>query len=558
MSRVPIRGFIEASLAGTSSATAFNYGAGTAVGLYVAYNLLRQGRLIRRAKHAAFRFFRRIAAPIIEKEIAKTVSKITFKVSQSGKCVKFERLPAVGMTHDEVLKQLEVVHNELDEDYRKGTLSGTVYHGADDHTHFINKAMEIFQWTNPLHTDSFPSVRKMEAEIVSMVVRMYNGDPEKGQCGSLTTGGTESIMMAVKTYRDHALATRNITKPNLVMPITAHPAFDKACGYFEIELIKVPVSGQTGRVNPDELERYITPNTIAIVGSSPCYPYGTVDPIEDLAAIARRKGCGMHVDACLGGFVVPFMEAAGAEHPPLVDFRLPGVTTISCDTHKFGYAPKGTSVVMYRSHELRRFQYFSVGDWPGGLYASPSAPGSKPGNCIAGTWAAMVAHGFAGYVAAVREIQRTLYKIKTGLQQIPGLYILGTPTVCSVAFASNEIDIYVLSELLTERGGWQLNPLQFPSGILFSLTLLHSRGDIADRFLHDVKEITAELREQRRREAAAGKLTPIAEAGGTLYGGQQRIADRTILEDVTKRFFDSYYSTSPPAKKPKQLAAQES
>jgi sphinganine-1-phosphate aldolase len=408
--------------------------------------------------------------------------------------------------------------------------------------------MEIFQWTNPLHTDSFPSIRQMEAEIVSMAVNMYNGSPEAGNCGSITTGGTESIMMAVKTYRDFAKNERDISKPNLVMPVTAHPAFDKACQYFNIELIKVPVSAQTGRVNPAELERFINPNTIAIVGSSPNYPYGTIDPIEELSQIAKAHGVGMHVDACLGGFVVPFLEKAGAPNPPLVDFRLPGVTTISCDTHKFGYAPKGTSVVMYRSHELRRYQYFSVGDWPGGLYASPSAPGSKPGNCIAGTWAAMVAHGEDGYVRCVRDIQRTLFKIKAGLQKQPGLYILGNPTVCSCAFTSDEIDIYELSDLLQKRHGWQLNPLQFPSGIVFSLTLVHSRGDIADNFLRDVEEINAELRLRREEEAKAGKHRPIGDQGGTLYGGQQRIADRSILEDISKRFFDLYYETTPPAK----------
>jgi len=356
-------------------------------------------------------------------------------------------------------------------------------------------------------------------------------------------------------YRDYARDVRNITQPNLVMPITAHPAFDKACGYFNIECVKVPVSWTTGRVDPAELERHINCNTIAIVGSGPNYPYGTIDPIAELSAIALRHGVGLHVDCCLGGFVVPFLAKAGVADAPVLDFRLPGVTTISCDTHKFGYAPKGTSVVMYRTQELRRYQYFSVADWPGGLYASPSAPGSKPGNCIAGTWAALMAMGEEGYVEATAAIQKTLWKIRDGLQKIPSLYILGNPSVCSVAFASDEIDIFVLNEKLA-AAGWHLNPLQFPSGILFSLTYLHSRVNIADRFLADVERFTRELVKARNDRIAAGEVVgPIGDQGGTMYGGQQRIFIRSILEDVAKLYFDAYYSTNPPAKVTKGHAA---
>lgn len=545
--RVVLSAFLNQTFAKSTPSCTFFAGASIALGLHYGVSVLRRGRVLRRIKLFVFQLVRVIAAPIVNKEIAKAVSSFKFKLPTASAAIN--ALPKKGMPFADVLQLTKAFHTEVDEDWEKGGLSGTVYHGGAEWTHFMNRVMEIYQWTNPLHVDSFPAVRKMEAEIVAMVVSMYNGSAEAGQCGSLTTGGTESIMMAIKVYRDFARDVRGITRPNLVFPVTAHPAFDKACEYFNIETVKVPVSGMTGRVDPAELARYINCNTIAIVGSGPNYPYGTVDPIKELSEVAINHGVGLHVDCCLGGFVVPFLEKAGVRDAPVVDFRLPGVTTISCDTHKFGYAPKGTSVVMYRSQQLRRYQYFSVADWPGGLYASPSAPGSKPGNCIAGTWAALMALGEEGYVDATRDIQQTLWKIRDGLQKIPSIYILGNPTVCSVGFSSDEIDIYVVNDRLNQRG-WKLNPLQFPSGILFSLTYLHSRLKIADRFVADVDAIVREMLSERAARIAKGEVVEkIGDQGGTLYGGQQRIADRSILADVAKLFFDTYYSTSPPAVK---------
>jgi sphinganine-1-phosphate aldolase len=541
--RTTIRPFLDAAFSGKSAATSFYCGVAVTLAAQVGWYLFARGRLIRRAKLTANKVIRFALSIFIEKEIAKALAGMSFKaVARTSEVTK---LPEKAMGKETVLEQLRVMRAQ-DDDYRDGTLSGTVYHGGDEHTKFINEAMELYQWTNPLHTENFPSVRVMEAEIVKMVVNMYNGSDEDGQCGAVTTGGSESIMMAVKVYRDMALHERGITSPNLVVPITIHPAFDKACEYFRIEIIKVPVDGKSGKVCPAELERYINQNTIAIAGSAPNYPYGTVDPLEALSEIAVRRDVPMHVDACLGGFVVPFLSRAGVEDAPVADFRLPGVTTISADTHKFGFAPKGTSCVLYRSQALRRYQFFTVADWPGGLYASPSAPGSKPGNVIAGTWAAMMAHGYEGYVEAAKAIEANMRKVKAGIEAIEGMYILGSPQASSVAFSTDEVDIYQLMERIQKLRGWTLNSLQFPHGAVFSLTLVHTRGTITDQFLEDLRTCFHEL--VRERDASGKGVTAIG--GPTMYGGQQKIGDRTILQDMARGYFNAYYnSTSLPAKK---------
>jgi len=273
------------------------------------------------------------------------------------------------------------------------------------------------------------------------------------------------------------------------------------------------------------VKKAITSNTIAIVGSAPAFPHGIIDDIQGLAAIARSHKIGLHVDSCLGGFLVPFMEKAGFPIAPF-DFSVQGVTSISCDTHKYGYAPKGSSVIMYSTKELRSYQYFVAPDWPGGIYASPTIAGSRPGALIAACWATMMHMGEEGYVACTREIISATRKIAGGIEGIQGLKLLGNPEVSVVAWASEDFDIYRLGEHMSKRG-WNLNSLQYPSSLHFCVT--YANKDKADEFLEDLRAITAELMQSPGKKA---------EGAGAMYGVAQAIPDRSLVDQMARGYID--------------------
>ncbi len=274
------------------------------------------------------------------------------------------KIPAVGREKSALLKDMKKLLKRETPKWKEGYVSGAVYHGDESHIDFLNKVYALNSQSNPLHSDVWPSTVKYEAEVIAMTANMLNGDradrPGDGVCGTVCSGGTEGIMLAMKTYRDMAREKGGIRKPEMVVPVTAHVAFDKAAQYFNIRMRKIPV-GSDYRADVRAAEKAINRNTVVVVGSSPCFPYGVIDPIEELSELAGRKGVGFHNDACLGGFILPWAEKLGYPVPPL-DFRLPGVTSISADTHKYGYAPKGTSVILYRNRDLRHFQFYKATD----------------------------------------------------------------------------------------------------------------------------------------------------------------------------------------------------
>ena len=505
---------------------------------HVLVQVLSPGYLVRRLNNAKWSLVRLVFAPIVKRRVADAVRDVKF-LRFEGEAVN-EALPAKGVPQSELVSMCNEFHKRLDISHTTSNFSGVVYHGGAQFTEFINQIMGVFQWTNPLHFDSHGAVRKMEAEVASMVVALFNGT-ERGACGAVTSGGTESIGMALKTYRDWGREVKGIENPSIVMPITAHPAFDKGCWYYGIEIIKVPV-GPSGAVDPQELAKYIKYNTVAIVGSAPTFPHGTIDPIPELAEMAYSRGIGLHVDACLGSFVMPLLAKAGFKNIPVVDFRNRGVTSISCDTHKYGFAPKGTSVVMYGSRELRSFHFFATADWPGGVYGSPGAAGSKPGNVIAGTWAAMMNFGEDGYVEACRSIVTARITMSDGIKKLPGIVVYGNPQGSVFGFGSTLIDIYIMQDRL-KKIGWVLNSLQFPAGIQFSVTLPHGKPGVAETFVEDVAAINGDLLREMEVEYAAGRPPKIGSQGGTVYGSQQRVADRTLLSAVMKQCLDKYYCT---------------
>lgn len=397
------------------------------------------------------------------------------------------RIPEHGIDRDELLAQLEELR-EGDADWRSGHTWSLVYHASEEHTAFLKRVYTTFFSENGLNPIAFQSLRRFEAEVVRMTATMLNGDDDV--VGTMTSGGSESIMMAVKTYRDWARAERpEVTAPRIAMPVTAHPAFLKACHYFDIAVDLTPLRDDL-RADVDALREAITPDTIALVGSAPNYPHGLIDPIEDIAALAAEHGLGMHVDACLGGFLLPWVEALGYDIPPF-DFRVPGVTSMSADVHKYGFAAKGASTVLYRGRELRRHQFFAATGWPGGIYISPTAAGTRPGGAIASAWAAMRAMGEDGYLDVARVIMDTTRRLREGVEAVEGLRVIGEPDMSVFAFTSDEVDIYAVGDQLDARG-WHMDRQIKPACLHLMVTPVHT--DVVEPFLADLRAAVDEVR----------------------------------------------------------------
>ena len=451
-----------------------------------------------------------------------------------GKFDTFAEIPDQGRHPSEILNEMEAIAELEQVRWKEGYASGAVYHGDVDHINFLNRVYAMNSQSNPLHTDLWPSSAKYESEITAMTARMMGAeaaanrsDADQQICGVVTSGGTESILLAMKTYRDWARDQKKITQPEMIVPVTAHAAFEKAAAYFKIKLKRIPVDADY-RADVVAARKAITRNTVVIVGSAPSFPHGMIDPIEELSELAREKAIGFHTDACLGGFVLPWAEKLGYAIPPY-DFRLPGVTSISADTHKYGYAPKGTSVILYRGLALRRYQYFTSTDWPGGLYFSPTFAGSRSGALSAACWAAMIKVGKNGYQAASRKILDTASKIKKGIHEISDLHILGDP-LWVIAFGSKTLDIYEVMDYMANRK-WSLNGLHHPACIHICVTLRHTQPGVAERFIEDLKSAVDAVREKR---AGIGKMAPI-------YGMAAHLPVRSLVGKMLERYIDLLY-----------------
>jgi len=434
---------------------------------------------------------------------------------------EFRAIPSKGLPHEEILSRMKQ-WQQFDAEkgnWKDGYFSGVVYGNSLEHFDLQSKVYQLFSITNPLHPECFPSIRKFESEVVRMTASMLHGDASV--CGFITSGGSESILMAVKAYRDYAKKSH----PEIVIPVTAHAAFEKACHYFGIKCIKIGVDSGY-RVDVKAMNNAINSNTILIVGSAPGYPHGVIDPIEEMASVALLHKVPLHVDACLGGFFLPFAQKISKD-VPLFDFSVQGVTSISCDTHKYGYSVKGTSVLLFSNKSLRRATYFVSPDWPGGTYASPSVAGSRAGGLIACAWASLVAMGQDGFESRARGIYEAAQTIKNGIKKINGLRLMGDSYSSVIAFDSPTLNIFMISEQMKKRG-WHLNNLQKPAGIHICLTALHiGKGD---KFLQDLVEVTNSVKEN----PAKFNSDTVA-----MYGLASSIPDRTIITDMCSIYLDT-------------------
>lgn len=398
------------------------------------------------------------------------------------------KLPDTGRAEAEVLDELRGFAR-ADPDYKSGRIWSLVYHLDDAHDDFAAAAYRQYSSANGLNPAAFQSLKRMESQIVSMVAGLLHGGPDT--CGVVTAGGTESCLLAVKTYRDMARKTRRVTRPNMVIPETAHVAWFKAAEYFGVRARLLPVNGELA-TDISKLGRRMDGNTVMVLGSAPEYPHGTIDPIAEMGAIARQKAIPLHVDACVGGFILPFMEMNGIDLPDW-DFRVPGVSSMSADLHKYGYAAKGASTILYRDLDTLKHQMFVYQDWPGGVFASPALLGTRPGGAYAAAWAVMQKLGVAGYRDLAARTARAVEALKAGIEEIDGLRLLGHPQGPLLAYGSSDpaVSIYAVADQL-EQNGWSVNRVQNPDGIHAMVTAKHA--EVTDAYLADLASAVTTVR----------------------------------------------------------------
>lgn len=408
-------------------------------------------------------------------------------------------LPQNGRSRDEVFAQMRE-RKAADAKWDQGKTFSLIYPtGRDDVDALLMDANALYLYENALNPIRFPSLQQMESEIVADAGSLVNLPSHGG--GTLSSGGSESILMSVLVNRDRAKAERGIEsgKGNIVYPTSAHAAFAKAAHYLELEARPIPIRTDDFTADVNAMSDAIDDNTVLVMGSAYGYPHGVMDPIEDLSNLALERNIGFHSDTCVGGFVLPFLEQLGYDIP-LYDFRLPGVTNMSSDVHKYGYTTKGVSVILHRQTEWIGNQYFLYSDWPSGIYGTPTVAGARPAAPIAAAWAIMQYLGNDGYLELMRSLMATTQKIRQGIEAIDGLEIMGDPIGPLLTFTStiDAIDTYAVCDLMDDKG-WNLDRNTNPNGLHMMISPLHEK--VADEFLADLRWAVANHGESRGVEA---------------------------------------------------------
>ena len=436
-------------------------------------------------------------------------------------------LPDKGRPREEILEELRTMAKEEDAFWETGKCSGTMYCGDHSHYDFMTDAFGMFAHVNVLQRDMCPSATKFEAEVIAMTLDLMHSEAVEGTepAGLVTTGGTGSILHAILAYREWGRNTKGIANPNVIKPETGHPAFDKACHLFDVELKRAPVDPETTTVDLEWVRANIDDNTVAMIGSACNYGYGTVDPISEMSDLALERNIGLHVDGCLGGFILPFGQELGYDIP-VFDFRLPGVTTISADTHKYGYAFKGSSVLTFRDKNLRDGQYFFLTDWSGGKYCSPGMEGSRSGGLLAATWASMVSLGRDGYRAYAKEIFETSAKMQEAVRRHPELRMMGKPTFL-FSFTSDDFDVYHINDFMRQKG-WRFNGQQYPNALHMAVTRPQTQPGVVEAFANDLDAAVEYAIEHKDEAPKSGAIY------GGVAGGMTDEADEIIRAVMTE------------------------
>ncbi|CAD5114128.1 DgyrCDS3273 [Dimorphilus gyrociliatus] len=494
--------------------------------------------------------FNNLLSSILKKEVKNFVGTIKNTESDKSAAQPKVSLPKKGISHEELLKEMTKIKAD-DQDPSSGKLFAYVYTNENGHFDIQKEAYELFSektgydgdhdklvkefyyafmHENALNPMVFPSLRRFENEIVSMTASMLNGDDQV--CGSLTSGGTESILMAMKAYRHRALKLfPHITNPEMVAPITIHPAHEKAASYFGFKIVHIPID-ENCLPNMEKYEEAINANTIALLSSAPQYCHGVIDPIEDIAKLANKYDLPLHVDACFGGFMLPWVEKLGYNIPPF-DFRVKGVTSMSADVHKYGFGAKGASVVLYNTAELRKYQMFAYAEWPGGLFGSPSMAGTRPGGNIAAAWAALKAMGQDGYLSMAKGLMETTSYLIEKINSIEGLTIMSKPHMTAFAFTSTDpsVCIYSLADALEEKG-WKTERQQNPPSL--HCTIMPNHAQVKEKLVEDIEYCI---------KTTKGKKDLAKKGTAGVYGMVGTIPDKSIVEDFLIEFFCQIYKS---------------
>lgn len=437
--------------------------------------------------------------------------------------------PSEGRDPEEILRELEERRGE-DIHWKKGKVWSLVYYLNDEHNELLQKAYTSYFSENYLNAFAFPSLKKMEAEVLSLTAQMLH-NPQA--VGTMSSGGTESIILAMFTYREWAQHKYKNRKRNKILaPATVHPAFEKAAHLLDLQLVRVPLDDHF-RMDARALQKRINNDILVVVCGAPNYPYGIIDPVEDIARIAQENNLPLHVDACVGGFILPWAGKLGYWDEPW-DFRLPGVTSISLDIHKFGFSAKGTSLIMYRSMDYLRNQFFISTEFRGGVYVSPTILGTRPGGAIAAAWATIQHLGQKGYMENTRRLIEGKNRLAEFFHSIPELEVLGNPKINLLAYRTklNKPDIFVIADYLEDKG-WLVDRQQLPPCI--HLTILPSNLPAIDEYMKDVKAAL--------NYALAN---PQAEAKGNaaMYGMMARIPLRGMVKKNLIKLFEEIYQPS--------------
>ncbi|MCU1458975.1 MAG: PLP-dependent enzyme glutamate decarboxylase [Actinomycetia bacterium] len=397
-------------------------------------------------------------------------------------------LPEVGRPRDAIFDEMTALAAD-DRDWRTGRTFGLVFDGGEDVRAVGRDAYVRFMSENALNPMAFPSLGRMHADVVAMTAGLLHHPRPSGDVGFMTAGGTESLLMSVKAARERGRA-RGVSDPKMVIPTSAHAAFDKGGESFGVEVVRIPVRGDF-RADLDATAAAVDHRTVLVAGSAPGYPHGVIDPIPELAAVAAGVDANFHVDACMGGMVLPFMEQLGEPVAPW-DFRVPGITSISVDLHKYGYTPKGASVILYAEEARRLDQVFLFDGWSGGFYASPAMLGTRSGGPIAGAWAVLQYVGASGYRELTRVTLDAARRIAVGTRAVDGLDVVGEPDMTLLAIrgaAGSGLDVFAVEDGLKARG-WHLDRQSDPESIHATV----SRGNVAavDDFLADLSAAASE------------------------------------------------------------------
>ena len=419
------------------------------------------------------------------------------------------RIPEHGLSSDEIFNRLEAFR-EHDVDWRSGRTWAYVYDPGKEADAVIKRAFSMYLSENALDPTAFPSMLRLEQALVGMAAAHLNGTP--GVVGNFTSGGTESIILAVKTARDHARTHRpTVGRAEVLLPTTAHAAFHKACHYLDVKPVLVDVDPTTFKADVDAMRRAITPDTVLLVGSAVSYAHGVVDPIPELGALAQEHGLLLHVDGCMGGFLLPYFRRLGVDVPPF-DFSVPGVTSMSMDFHKYAFAAKGASVILHRDKELRRHQIYNCGQWTGYSVVNPTVQSSKSGGPLAAAWAVLHFFGDEGYLALARQALEATQKLVTAIDAIPDLRVLGRPQMNLIAFTSDTVNVFHIIDEMKLRG-WYIQPqLGFrgsKENIHLSVNPASARW--VEPFLEDLRACTAIAKTLPSGAIAAGIREAFAE-----------------------------------------------